>query len=261
VEQDEAGQDAATPHQPIAAAEQEATTAGVQAFDPSGKADTKSEHPATKQPGAGQSDSTARVSPDARAMALVGTKTQAASAIAARAAADEAAVKVEMDRRERASFDEAAQQIRDAIRGDKLLADFSRQIAIDQTPEGLRIQLLDEDRSAMFALGSSTMADNARLLLNKMAPVLAGLSEPIAVSGHTDAAPYRSGDKTNWELSAERANATRRILVDAGLKESRFRSVTGNADRDLLLPADPLAASNRRIAILILRVSTPRASP
>jgi chemotaxis protein MotB len=58
---------------------------------------------------------------------------------------------------------------------------------------------------------------------------------------------------SNWELSSERANATRRLLVDAGLQDARFRSVTGNADRDLLIPADPLAAANRRIAILVLR--------
>ena len=114
----------------------------------------------------------------------------------------------------------------------------------------------------MFALGSSEMAERARLLLAKMAPALMKLSEPISIAGHTDAAPYRGGGKSNWELSAERANATRRLLVEAGLPEGRIRSVTGNADRDLLLPADPLAAENRRIAILVLRTAgTPPPKP
>jgi len=86
-----------------------------------------------------------------------------------------------------------------------------------------------------------------------VAPALLRLTEAVAIDGHTDAAPYRGGDRSNWELSAERANATRRLLTDAGVPETRFRSVAGHADRDPLLPADPMAAANRRIAILVLR--------
>ena len=73
------------------------------------------------------------------------------------------------------------------------------------------------------------------------------------IAGYTDAAPYAGLGKTNWELSAERANATRRLLTDAGLAETRVQTVTGHADRDPLLPGDPLAAANRRIAIVVLR--------
>jgi chemotaxis protein MotB len=204
----------------------------------------------------GQVDSKLRPSPDARALALAGGKTAGpAVAVATHAAMDEKALRAELDRRERAAFEEAANQIRDAIQGDRLLADLSKQIAIDQTPEGLRIQLLDQDKQSMFPLGSAVMVDRARDLLAKMAPVLMKLSEPISIAGHTDATPYRSGDKTNWELSAERANTTRRLLVDSGLQEERIRSVTGNADRDPLLPADPFAAVNRRIAIVVLRTA------
>ena len=137
------------------------------------------------------------------------------------------------------------------MRADPALADLSRQLAIDITPEGLRIQLLDEDKQPMFPSGSSTVSDRARLLLQKVAPVLARLSEPLMLTGHTDSAPYGAGGRTNWELSSERANATRRILVDAGLPEPRFKEVSGRADRDPLLPADPFAAANRRIAIVV----------
>lgn len=201
----------------------------------------------------GDTDEKIRLPPDARALAMIGAKTEITAALEARAEKIEAERRAEAERQERARFDKAAEQIRAAVRGDKLLEDLSKQMSIDQTPEGLRIQLLDEDRRPMFATGASAMQDRAKALLMKMAPVLAALPESISVSGHTDAAPYRGTDKTNWELSSERAHATRRLLVEAGLPDSRFRSVTGNADRDPLLPSDPLAAANRRIAIVVLR--------
>jgi chemotaxis protein MotB len=161
-------------------------------------------------------------------------------------------------KQEKQAFQDAAQRIREAVRGDPALADLARQLAIDITPDGLRIQLLDEDRQPMFANGSATLNDRALLVLQKIAPVLARLPEPIAITGHTDAAPYKGGERSNWDLSAERANATRRLLAEAGLPEGRFREVAGRADRDPLLPADPLAAANRRIAILVLRAAHAR---
>ena len=157
---------------------------------------------------------------------------------------------------EKAAFEEAAQQIRDAVKDDPALAELARQLVIDMTPDGLRIQIVDEVRQPMFATGSADPNDRARLLLHKVAPVLARLPEAISIAGHTDSAPFPGPGRTNWELSAERANATRRLLVDGGLPETRFRSVTGNADKDPLLPDDPLAAANRRIAILVLRAAT-----
>ena len=252
------------PHTPREQDAEEPEKPGTAAFDAAGHAESRADPPkpdGTANPDAGQVDPKLRASPDARVLALVGNKTAAASAALTRASADEAAIRAEQQRREQAAFAAAAQQIRDAVQGDKLLEDLAGQVAIDQTPEGLRIQLLDQDRRSMFALGSSDMAERARLLLAKMAPALMKLSEPISIAGHTDAAPYRSGGKSNWELSAERANATRRLLIEAGLPEERIRSVTGNADRDLLLPADPLAAENRRISILVLRTAGKKTAP
>jgi chemotaxis protein MotB len=265
---DEAMMETSQPHQLTQPNDEEAASGGE-----SRRERTKPGATATGQDGTAANqasdkmDQTLRISPDARVLALVGNRTTASAAIELRAAIDDAALRAEQGRREGVAFERAAEQIRDAIRGDKLLEDLSRQLAIDVTPEGLRIQLLDEDRKPMFALGSTVMNDRARQLLQKMTPALLKLSEPIAISGHTDATPFRSGDKGNWELSSERANVTRRILVEAGLQETRIRSVTGNADRDLLLPADPLAAANRRIAIVVLRTAgkpstpTPRAVP
>ena len=162
---------------------------------------------------------------------------------------------------ERTAFEHAAEQIRDAVRTDRALADIARQLAIDITPEGLRIQIMDEDRRPMFPSGSAQMAERARALLAKVAPVLLRLPEQIAIDGHTDSAAYRGTDRTNWELSAERANATRRILGELGLPDDRFSSVTGHANRQPLIKEDPLAAANRRIAIMVLRRAAPTVVP
>ena len=161
----------------------------------------------------------------------------------------------EQARQERAAFERAAAQLRQAVQDDPALADIARQLSIDITPEGLRVQIIDEDRLPMFATGSAVLNERARVLLGKVAPVLQRLPEPVAIAGHTDAAAYRGGERTNWDLSADRANATRRLLSEAGLPEARIRSVTGNADRDPLLPGDPMAAANRRIAITVLRTA------
>ncbi|MBN9509599.1 MAG: OmpA family protein [Alphaproteobacteria bacterium] len=152
---------------------------------------------------------------------------------------------------EQATFRAAAQQIRDAIAADPSLAQLARQLAIDITPDGLRIQLLDEDGKPMFASGSIEPNQRAKLLLDKIAPVLERLTEPVSITGHTDAAPFKGGGRSNWDLSTERANATRRLLAEAGVPDGRFAEVSGRADREPLLPADPLAAANRRIAIVV----------
>ncbi|HVC59123.1 MAG TPA: flagellar motor protein MotB [Acetobacteraceae bacterium] len=161
------------------------------------------------------------------------------------------------ERQEKVEFAQAAQQIRDAVRDDPALAGLARQLAIDITPQGLRIQILDEDHRSMFPFGSAVPNNRAMLLLQKVTPVLARLSQQISIAGYTDSAPFPGPDRTNWELSTERANATRRLLVEGGLPDSRIRRVTGHADRDPLLPADPLAAANRRIAIVVLRTPEP----
>jgi chemotaxis protein MotB len=173
----------------------------------------------------------------------------------------EAELQAESERREKQGFEQAARQIREAVGTDPQLADLARQLAVDMTPEGLRIQIRDADREAMFPFGSAVPNEKARLLLQKVAPVLARLTQDISIAGHTDAAPFVGSGRTNWELSADRANATRRLLIDSGLQEPRIRSVTGNAERDLAIPTDPLAAANRRIAIVVLRSVKPASGP
>jgi len=212
-----------------------------------GNAVTETDQQGEHSPGGGVAPSQAKTPSRAEFLASAGAGTAKPDV----RQVDDAALRAETERRERIEFEKAAQQIRDAVRADPSLADLSRQLAIDITPEGLRIQLLDEDKEPMFPSGSATLSDRARLLLQKVAPVLAKLTEPLVLTGHTDATPYNGPGRSNWELSADRANATRRVLVEAGLPEQRFKEVSGRADRDPLLPADPLAAANRRIAIVV----------
>jgi chemotaxis protein MotB len=169
-----------------------------------------------------------------------------------------AKVQQEEQEQEQKKFQNAAEAVRQALAQDESLGEFSKHLAIDLTPRGLRIQLLDTQSEPMFALGSAQPNKLARALLNKITPVLMKLPGPVAIDGYTDAAPYPGPAMTNWDLSAQRANAARRMLVEAGLPERRLKEVTGHADQDLLLPADPLAAANRRIAITVLRTSPTR---
>jgi chemotaxis protein MotB len=164
-----------------------------------------------------------------------------------------AEIEADKDRKEKAAFEKAAEEIREAVHSDPALAELAKQLAIDMTPEGLRIQIMDEVKLPMFASGSAVPNDRARDLLRKVAPFLQKLPKAISIAGYTDATPYAGAGKTNWELSSERANATRRLLTDGGLADTRIRTVTGHADRDPLLPGDPLAPANRRIAVVVLR--------
>ncbi len=175
----------------------------------------------------------------------------------------EAEIRAEQVRREREAFERAAEEIRRIVAADPALAELGQQLRVEQAPEGLRIQLLDADRQPMFALGGSVPNDRARLLVARVAQVASRLPNPVSVTGHTDATPFRGGtERSNWDLSAERANATRRLLTEAGLPEARIRSVAGYAERDPLLPETPGAAANRRVAITLLTtVPEPRPRP
>ncbi|MGO8914333.1 MAG: flagellar motor protein MotB [Stellaceae bacterium] len=127
-------------------------------------------------------------------------------------------------------------------------------LVVDQTPDGLRIQLVDQDKQPMFALGSAELLDPAKKLLAVITQVVQRMPNQVTITGHTDAIPYPGGRRyTNWELSADRANASRREFIADGVPEARFAQVTGVAERDPLVPDDPNSARNRRISIILLR--------
>jgi chemotaxis protein MotB len=151
-----------------------------------------------------------------------------------------------MAEREQERFEDAAAELRQAIQAVPELAQLEESLIIDQTPEGLRIQIVDQERLAMFATGSANPEDHTRRQL----------ANQISISGHTDATPYRgAGDYSNWELSADRANAARRLLVSDGLDPARIALVQGKAETDPLLADEPESPRNRRISIILLRQS------
>ena len=156
--------------------------------------------------------------------------------------------------REQRQFQEAEAALRQAIQAVPELADLSDSLIIDQTPEGLRIQIVDQERLSMFPIGSAGMYDRTRQLIGLVSRAVADLPNKISIKGHTDSTPFVSGASSdNWELSSDRANASRRALIDAGMSRDRIADVVGKADTDHLYPDDPHSPRNRRISIILLR--------
>lgn len=155
--------------------------------------------------------------------------------------------------REQQNLDAAASALRAGLAADPGMDDAESQISIAVTPQGLRIQITDTDGQPMFAPGSSDPTPRARLLLARVAPVLARLDEPVTITGHTDATTCVGSCRSNWDLSAARAEASRLVLEREGLPDARIAGVAGLADRDLLHPEDPRAAANRRIVLVVHR--------
>jgi chemotaxis protein MotB len=167
------------------------------------------------------------------------------------------AAEAAMAQREASEFQQAEMSLRQALQDMPELAELSRNIIVDQTPEGLRIQLVDQEGRPMFDPGSTQPNDRARILLRAVAQVVQALPNRIIISGHTDAAPNPDAESSNWELSAGRANAARRVIGGAGLSDDRISQVVGKAGSDPLFPDDPYQAANRRIAIVLQRASSP----
>jgi chemotaxis protein MotB len=165
----------------------------------------------------------------------------------------ETAQKLAAAKKEADEFSSAAQSLRQAMQDLPELAELSKQVLVDQTPEGLRIQLVDQDGRSMFDTGQATPNPRARLLLRAVAKVVNQLHNRVTISGHTNvsATPGKGGD--DWALSAARANASRAILQEAGVDQDRVYQVSGKANSDPLYPDDPTLPGNRRIAIVLLR--------
>ena len=155
---------------------------------------------------------------------------------------------------EEQQFEAAERQLREAIARDPELAELAENLLIDRTPEGLRIQIIDRDRYSMFPRSSARMYERTRQLLGLVARAIADMPNRLAISGHTDATPFAEGaDYDNWDLSADRANESRRALAEAGVDPNRVARVVGLSDTDLLMSDDPSSPRNRRISIVLLR--------
>lgn len=169
--------------------------------------------------------------------------------------ASEAALRAEIARREAADFASAAESLRQAMQSMPELAELSKQLIIDQTPEGLRIQLVDQEGRSMFENGSSRPNARAQTLLRAVSRVINRLPNRISITGHTSAVAgsNRASVPGDWALSSARADSSRVVLQNSGVNSDRVYSVAGKAGSDPLYPDDPSLAGNRRIAIVLLR--------
>ncbi|WP_034297601.1 flagellar motor protein MotB [Herbaspirillum sp. RV1423] len=164
------------------------------------------------------------------------------------------AAQAELEKAERTRLDELKKRIEAAIDSSPTLKQFKNQLLIDITTEGLRIQIVDEKNRPMFALASAQLQPYTREILREIGKTLNDVPNKISLSGHTDATPYSSGEKgySNWELSADRANASRRELISGGMDESKVLRVVGLSSAVLLDKEDPFNPINRRISIIVM---------
>jgi chemotaxis protein MotB len=164
------------------------------------------------------------------------------------------ALKAEQKRAEAARLEALKQKVEEALAASPKLAAMKSQIRLDMTRDGLRIQIIDEQNRAMFDSGSAVVKPYMRELLREIGAVLAEVPNKLTLEGHTDASPFGAGERgySNWELSSDRANASRREVNAGGLPEDRVLLVQGLASSVLFDPAAPDSPVNRRISIIVM---------
>lgn len=171
------------------------------------------------------------------------------------------AAKQELERLENERFQQLKSQIESTVEGHKVLKMFSRQMMLDITSDGLRVQIVDEQNRPMFGLASAELESYTREILSQLGAMLNDVPNKISIAGHTDAKPFSGGSRgySNWELSTDRANACRRALIAGGLDESKVVRVVGLADSVLLDKDNPESPQNRRISIILMNKKTEEA--
>ncbi len=138
---------------------------------------------------------------------------------------------------------------------------YKDQVKIEVTDEGLRIQILDKAERVSFPVGSAELNDEAKAILNEIAQTICTMPNPLKIGGHTDSRVFPSANGySNWELSADRANAARRALQNGCVKLEQVQRIIGYADTDPIDPSDPFAPANRRISITVMRLKNDAAN-
>ena len=171
------------------------------------------------------------------------------------------AAQAELERIETAKLKQLKQRLELAIDANPTLKQFKRQLLIDITSEGLRIQIVDEQNRPMFNLASAELQPYTKIILHEIGKMLNDVQNRISLSGHTDATPYANGGRgySNWELSADRANASRRELIAGGMDEAKMLRVVGLASSVPFGNAAPHDPVNRRISIIVMNKRTEEA--
>ncbi len=163
-------------------------------------------------------------------------------------------LKEEQTRAEVARLEDLKAKVEKKLAGNPKLQGVASQILLEMTDDGLRIQIVDADQRPMFASGSAVVQGYMRELLREIGSILGDVPNRLTLEGHTDALPFPGGDRgySNWELSADRANASRRELVTGGLPEEQVLRVQGLAASNPFDRRDPSGATNRRISIIVM---------
>jgi len=149
------------------------------------------------------------------------------------------------------SSEDLVKKVKKAV--EEKLASVKNQILVDIIDGGVRIQVVDAEGGMMFTSGSAEPTEKAKEILKLVSENIRGSSNRIAIEGHTDAAPFKTAQTTNWELSTARASAARRELEKNGIDSAKIARVVGYADQELLVPDDPKDSRNRRISIILLQ--------
>jgi chemotaxis protein MotB len=150
----------------------------------------------------------------------------------------------------------AAADVKQALEQDPTLESYKNNVVVQDAPEGLKIDMIDDEKVPMFIPGGAVLTDTGKKVLDSMANIIVKTPNNVSINGHTDASGATSSPQyTNWELSADRANAARRFFVTTQLQPERVQKVAGLADRDLLTPQEPASPRNRRITVILLRGS------
>ncbi len=172
------------------------------------------------------------------------------------------AAEAELAHKERLKLRDLQERIERSIESSPALKLFRKQMLLDVTTEGLRIQIVDEYSRPMFASGSAQLESYTRDILREIGKTLNDVPNRISISGHTDAQAYSGGNKSysNWELSADRANAARREVIAGGLHENRILRVVGLSSAVLFDADNPLNPINRRISIIVMNKKTEEAA-
>lgn len=159
-----------------------------------------------------------------------------------------------LEKAEKVKLEELKEKIEQAINDSPNLSKFKNQLLLDITSDGLRVQIVDEQNRAMFNSSKADMQPYAKQILQELGQMLNGVTNKISLSGHTDATPYPNGEKSysNWELSADRANASRRELVAGGMDETKLLRIVGLSSASLFDKENPFNPTNRRISIIIM---------
>lgn len=154
--------------------------------------------------------------------------------------------------RDDAELDKAAERIKARLEADPTLKGLQGQVRFVKTRDGLRIDMVERADFSMFSLGTAAPTASAGSLVRTVAGAIRGMPNNLTVRGHTDALAFRSQTGTNWSLSTARADATRRLLMGAGIPAERFRRIEGVADTDPYVASNPNDPRNRRISVTLL---------